>query len=139
MVVVQRPDGAILLTKRTDDGHWCLPAGGAEIGGSFASTAIAELAEEAGLEVEVEDLIPFGTLSEAATHTNRYPNGDVTHCFALLFVARRWKGTPTPDGREATETRFAQMDALPEPLQQPAATAIELFRKYLATDRFQLA
>jgi 8-oxo-dGTP pyrophosphatase MutT (NUDIX family) len=64
MVVVQRPDGRILLTKRSDDGHWCLPAGAAEAGGSFALTAVAELAEEVGLRTELDDLVPFGTLSE---------------------------------------------------------------------------
>jgi 8-oxo-dGTP pyrophosphatase MutT (NUDIX family) len=51
MVAPQRDDGRVLLTKRTDDGTWCLPAGAAEPGGSFARTAIDELAEETGVEV----------------------------------------------------------------------------------------
>jgi hypothetical protein len=42
MVALQRNDGQVLLTKRADDGTWCLPAGAAEVGGSFARTAIAE-------------------------------------------------------------------------------------------------
>jgi 8-oxo-dGTP pyrophosphatase MutT (NUDIX family) len=46
MVALQREDGRVLLTKRADDGTWCLPAGAAEAGGSFARTAIDELAEE---------------------------------------------------------------------------------------------
>jgi 8-oxo-dGTP pyrophosphatase MutT (NUDIX family) len=45
MVALQRDDLRILLTKRTDDGTWCLPAGAAEPGGSFARTAIEELAD----------------------------------------------------------------------------------------------
>lgn len=45
MVAVQREDQRVLLTKRADDGTWCLPAGAAEPGGSFARTAIDELAE----------------------------------------------------------------------------------------------
>lgn len=48
MVVLLRDDGHVLLTKRGDDGTWCLPAGAAEVGGSFAQTAIDELAEETG-------------------------------------------------------------------------------------------
>lgn len=83
MVAVQRDDQRILLTKRADDETWCLPAGAAEPGGSFVRTAIDELAEETGIEVSERDLIPFGCLSEAEAHTIRYPNGDVTHCFAL--------------------------------------------------------
>jgi len=79
MVAPQSDEGRVLLTKRTDDGTWCLPAGAAEPGGSFARTAIDELAEETGVEVAEHDLIPFGCLSEAEAHTIHYPNGDVTH------------------------------------------------------------
>src|SRR5262245_16234359 len=105
MVVLERGDGRVLLTKRRDTGEWCLPAGAAEPDGSFAKTAIEELAEEAGVSVEAQDLIPFGCLSEAETHTIRYPNGDLTHCFAMCFLVRSWKGDPRPDGEESTAVR----------------------------------
>jgi 8-oxo-dGTP pyrophosphatase MutT (NUDIX family) len=85
MIALQRDDQHILLTKRTDDESWCLLAGAAEPGGSFARTAIDELTEETGIEVVEADLVPFGCLSEAEAHTIHYPNGDITHCFALLF------------------------------------------------------
>lgn len=74
MVVVQHADGRILLTKRGDNDQWCLPAGAAEVGGSFAKTAVAEVVEEVGLEIAVDDLIPFGSLSAAETHTIQYPS-----------------------------------------------------------------
>lgn len=96
MVVPERDDGRVLLTMRADTGAWCLPAGAAETGGSFAKTAIDELADEAGLKVSVSDLIPFGCLSEAETHTITYPNEDVTHCFAMCFLVRRWVASPAP-------------------------------------------
>lgn len=92
MVALQREDQRVLLTRRTDDGTWCLPAGAAEAGGSFARTAIDELAEETGVQVSESDLVPFGCFSEAEVHTITYPNGDVTHCFAMCS----WR----PDGRE---------------------------------------
>jgi NUDIX domain len=38
MVALQRKDGGVLLTRRADDGTWCLPAGAAEPSGSFACT-----------------------------------------------------------------------------------------------------
>jgi 8-oxo-dGTP pyrophosphatase MutT (NUDIX family) len=138
MVIPQREDGQVLLTKRADDGSWCVPAGGAEAGGSFARTAIDELAEEAGIEVAAEDLIPFASLSEAEEHTIEYSNGDVTHCFALCFVARRWRGDPRPDHEESTEVMFAPLDALPDPLYAPSARALELLAAYLETGAFQL-
>ncbi len=138
MVVLQREDGHVLLTKRTDDGTWCLPAGAAEPGGSFARTAIAELAEETGIEVSERDLIPFGCLSEAEAHTIHYPNGDVTHCFALCFLTRIWKGDPRPDEAEATEARFAGPDNPPEPLHAPTAHALSLLAAYLDSGSFQV-
>lgn len=138
MVALQREDGRVLLTKRADDGTWCLPAGAAEPGGSFARTAINELAEETGVEVAEHDLVPFGCLSEAEAHTIHYPNGDITHCFALLFLARAWKGDPRPDQAEATEAKFVDLDALPEPLHPPAAHALELLAAYLRSGSFQV-
>jgi 8-oxo-dGTP pyrophosphatase MutT (NUDIX family) len=127
------------VTKRGDDGHWCLPAGAAEVGGSFAKTAIAEVAEEVGLTLIPDDLVPFGTLSEASDHTIHYPNGDVTHCFAVLFVARSWTGRPAVDGDEAVEARFVEPASLPTPTRGPARRAVALFHAYVASGRFQLA
>lgn len=94
MVALGRDDGRILLTKRPDDGTGCLPAGAAERGGSFARTAVDELAEETGIKMEQADLVPFGCLSEAEAHTIRFPNGNVTHCFALLFLAGAGGASP---------------------------------------------
>ncbi len=138
MVVLQRDDGRILLTKRADDGTWCLPAGAAEPGGSFARTAVEELAEEAGIEVAESDLIPFCCLSEAELHTIHYPNGDVTHCFALGFMAERWKGEPRPDREESTEVRFVELSNLPDPIHPPTTHALELLGAYLDSGRFQV-
>ncbi len=138
MVALQRDDGQVLFTKRADDGSWCLPAGAAEVGGSFAQTAIDELAEEAGVDVAREDLVPFASLSEANEHTIRYPNGDVTHCFAICFLAKRWRGDPRPDHDESTAVRFAALGSAPEPLHPPTARALDLLQAYLDTGAFQL-
>jgi 8-oxo-dGTP pyrophosphatase MutT (NUDIX family) len=138
MVALQREDGRVLLAKRTDTGDWCLPAGAAEAGGSFARTAVDELAEEAGVQVAEESLVPFGCLSEADSHTIRYPNGDVTHCFSVCFLARDWEGEPRPDQEETTEIRFVELDDLPEPMHGPATAALELLRQFLASGAFQV-
>ena len=138
MVAVQRDDQRVLLTKRADDETWCLPAGAAEPGGSFARTAIDELAEETGIEVSERDLIPFGCLSEAEAHTIHYPNGDITHCFALCFLARAWQGEARPDQQESTEVKFVNLDALPESLHAPTAHALELLAAYLRSGAFQV-
>jgi 8-oxo-dGTP pyrophosphatase MutT (NUDIX family) len=134
MVVLQRDDGRILFTRRADDGTWCLPAGAAEPGGSFARTAIDELAEETGIEVEPANLVPFGCLSEAEVHTIRYPN----HCFALLFLARRWRGEPNPNCNEATEAGFFGLAALPTPIHPPTDCALNLLASYRQSGNFQV-
>lgn len=138
MVAVLNAGGRVLMTRRSDDGSWCLPAGSAEVGGSFAATAVEELAEETGLRVEAGDLEPFGCLSEAEAHTVRYPNGDLTHCFALLFLARRWRGAVRPDPAEVREARFAEPASPPQPLHPPAAQALELLRAHLRSGEFQV-
>jgi 8-oxo-dGTP pyrophosphatase MutT (NUDIX family) len=60
----------------------CLPA--PQPGGSFARTAINELAEETGIKVVEADLVPFGCLSEAEAH-DPISNGDITHCLRCSF------------------------------------------------------
>ncbi|HEX3324544.1 MAG TPA: NUDIX domain-containing protein [Solirubrobacterales bacterium] len=138
MVALQREDGRVLLTRRRDTGAWCLPAGAAEVGGSFAETAVSELAEETGVEVSPADLIPFGCLSEAELHTIRYPNGDLTHCFAICFLAREWRGDPRADSDETTDIRFADLNRLPEPLDPPAQRALALLESFLGDGKFQV-
>ncbi len=139
MVFLVREDGAVLFTRRVDNGMWCLPAGGAEEGSSFAATAITELREETGVEVDAADLVGFGCLSEAELHTITYPNGDVSHCFAMLFLARRWRGDPRPDGEETAEMRWADPASPPSPLEAPATRALELYRSYADGGVFQIA
>jgi 8-oxo-dGTP pyrophosphatase MutT (NUDIX family) len=138
MVALFDADQRVLLTRRADDGTWCLPAGAAEPGGSFARTAIEEVAEETGLALNERDLVPFGSLSEAETHTITYPSGDVTHCFALLFLARSWTGHLRVDPAEVIEARFADLAAPPTPIHEPTSHALNLLRAFLSTGQFQL-
>ena len=47
----------VLLTKRTDNGRWCLPGGHMESGESAAEACEREVLEETGLKVRVTRLI----------------------------------------------------------------------------------
>jgi 8-oxo-dGTP pyrophosphatase MutT (NUDIX family) len=47
----------ILLTKRTDNGQWCLPGGGMDPGESAAEACEREVLEETGLNVRVKRLV----------------------------------------------------------------------------------
>ncbi|MCT2591766.1 NUDIX domain-containing protein [Streptomyces sp. N2-109] len=136
-VLLLDEDGRGLFQQRADSGVWELPAGACEEGTDFAGTAMRELREETGLLVQREDLTAFGTLSDPAVHTLTYPNGDVTHCFALCFVARRWSGELAPDPEEVRRAEFHALCDPPGPLHGPTPVVLGMFQEYDSTGRFQ--
>ncbi len=76
--------GRVLLTRRTDNGQWCLPGGGAEPGESVAEACEREVWEETGLRVRVKRLV--GVYS----HPDQlvvYSDGDKFQIVALHFEA----------------------------------------------------
>ncbi len=132
-------DGRVLLQRRTDSGVWEIPAGASEPGDSFRSTAARDFAEEVGIPVAEDSLIPFASLSSAQLHTLHYPNGDVVQAFALCFFVRLdlldLSGLST-DG-EATEARWFALDELPEVMHAPSKKVLQLYGNYLETTMFQ--
>ena len=50
-------NGRVLLTKRQDNGQWCLPSGGVEPGESVAEGCEREVLEETGLSVRVKRFV----------------------------------------------------------------------------------
>jgi ADP-ribose pyrophosphatase YjhB (NUDIX family) len=76
--------GRILLTRRSDNGQWCLPGGRMESGESAAEACEREVFEETGLNVRVKRLV--GVYS----HPDQlviYPDGNKAHIVALHFEA----------------------------------------------------
>ena len=130
-VLVEDPEGRVLLGLRRDNGEWAMPGGGSEEGGSFAATALNELREEVGLHADRADLIAFACVSDPQDHVVRYPGGDVTHYFGIWFVLRRWEGAPVADGDELSEVRWFDRDELPEPLMHSSAVAFAHYARYL--------
>ena len=83
--------GRILLTRRADNGQWCLPGGRMESGESVAEACEREVWEETGLRVRVKRLI--GVYS----HPDQlvvYPDGKKAHIVALHFEAEIIGGEP---------------------------------------------
>lgn len=136
LVVALDTAGQVLVGRRGDTGAWGLPAGHAEVDSSFRATAVAELREEAGLVTTEDDLIAFGSISEAAFQHYTYPNGDEVHSFALCFVTRHWTGEPAADGDEMLELGFFDLHAPPH-MTGPSRLALDLFELYVRSGEFQ--
>lgn len=136
-VLVLDTQDRVLLQQNTDYGQWGLPAGACEEGQSFTDAAVSELYEETGLKVNESDLTAFACLSDPSVHTLRYPNGDITHCFALCFETRTFSGKLTPGEGEVASVDFFPLDALPDDLHPPTVVVLDLHAEYRRTGRFQ--
>lgn len=104
--VVVEHDGAILLVRRRYPprrGYWCLPAGFVEAGESPRESAVREVREETGLDVEIEGLID----SWASDEDPRTP------VVSFAFKARVVGGALRP-GDDADEALFFTEDSLPD-------------------------
>lgn len=136
-VLVLNTDGLALFQCRADTGLWELPSGGCEPGQSFRTAAAAELAEETGILIPPEDLVPFGSLSDGALHTLTYPNGDRVQAFAMCFVYSGWEGTVLPEEAEVSDWGFFAVDAPPAPTHPPTLEVLRLHARFVETGDFQ--
>lgn len=98
----------ILLTQRSDSGVWLYPVGWADVGYSPAEVAVKEVAEETGIEVEVESLI--GCFDGLRLGFARLP------MYSLLFHCRMIGGTLQGHPLETRAVGFFGRDELPWPL-----------------------
>lgn len=83
--VVRNSSGRVLLVRRADDGYWELPGGRIEVGESASTAVVREVAEEAGVVIEVTGLA--GVYSDPG-HVLVYPDGEgIYQQFAVCFHA----------------------------------------------------
>ncbi|MFI8358998.1 NUDIX domain-containing protein [Streptomyces sp. NPDC085612] len=101
--VVTDDRGRILLQRRRDNGLWALPGGGMDLTDSLPGTAVREVKEETGFDVEITGLV--GTYTDPK-HVIAYGDGEVRRQFNVCFTARITGGAPAVSD-ESTELRFA--------------------------------
>ncbi|MFF2163106.1 NUDIX domain-containing protein [Streptomyces sp. NPDC058175] len=106
--VVADDEGRILLQRRSDSGKWALPGGGMEMTDSLPGTAVREVKEETGLDVEVTGLV--GTYTDPR-HVIAYSDGEVRRQFNVCFRARVLGGTLMISD-ESTELRWVAPEDL---------------------------
>jgi 8-oxo-dGTP pyrophosphatase MutT (NUDIX family) len=74
----------VLLTRRTDNGQWCLPGGGMDPGENAQENCEREVLEETGLQVRVVRLIGIYTSPD---YLVEYADGNLVQVAALCFEA----------------------------------------------------
>jgi 8-oxo-dGTP pyrophosphatase MutT (NUDIX family) len=104
----------VLLTRREDNGRWCLPGGQMESGESAAEACARELWVETGLRAQVGKLI--GVYSNPP-RLLEYADGNRYHIVGLCFEAKPIEGTlglsdETTEVGYFTPAEIAEMDVM---------------------------
>ena len=134
-IVIEDPNGNILLQKRSDFGVWGLPGGNAEPGEDLTSVIEREVLEETGLTIS--GALPFGFGSNPNIETLRFPNGDQCQFFTLNFYTSSYSGDLKILDDESLALEWYPKNALPELLPNMKAS-IQAFQEFCLTGTFQM-
>ena len=100
--IVTDDEERILLIRRSDNDLWSIPGGAMEIGESISQTAVREVEEETGLEVQ--PLYVVGIYSNPH-HVVEYSDGEVRQQFSICFACKVIGGE-IRTSTESNEVRF---------------------------------
>ena len=95
-------DGRLLITRREDNGLWCLPGGGVDAGETWSEAAVREALEETGLEIAIDGVLSAYADPDVVVC---YPDGHRTQIFGVCFRAHAVVGEPGLSD-EVTEVRW---------------------------------
>lgn len=101
--------GRLLMARHGDVGLWAAPGGAVDPDERPQDALRRELREELGVEVEVRGLIGVYGGPEFRV---RYPNGHEVGYVIAVYGCALADGTPTPDGDEIREVRWAGEEEL---------------------------
>ncbi len=106
---IRNEKGDIILQKRRDKNKWGFPGGAMEIGESAYETAMREIREETGLEVEVKKLIGIYT-----NYYDGYPSGDKAQTVSIFLELTVVGGALIESNDESLELKYFDMDEVPQ-------------------------
>lgn len=107
-VVVWKDDKVLLIrrAKPPRSGQWSIPGGAQELGETVKDTAIREVREETGLDVEVTTFI------EVVDFIERDDTGGVVYHYTLVDWSAEWRGGEAVPGDDVSEILWADPDEL---------------------------
>ncbi|MFQ3543841.1 NUDIX domain-containing protein [Halobacillus rhizosphaerae] len=101
----------VLMQHRKDNHQWSHPGGAVEVGEAVEDTVKREVFEETSLRVQ--DLELFNIYSGDSQHYI-YPNGDEVYFVNVIYISKKYEGTPTVDLDETSDLRFFELNSLPQ-------------------------
>lgn len=105
---VFKKDQILLVRERADAGRWTLPGGWADVNQSPRECVIAEVRDEAGLEVRP---VKLAAVYDRAKHAHQPPYA--FHIYKMFFVCEILGGDPAP-GVETDGVGLFDRDKLPQ-------------------------
>jgi len=126
VIVIKDVDGRqyIMLHQRKGEhgqGYWGGGGGHLELGESLKEGALREMREEAGPDLQVDDVRFLGVMN----FTEMQPK----HYVDITFVARYVSGEPTNNApEETTDWHWFPLEKLPSPLFPPVKTYLEALK-----------
>ena len=118
--------------------RWSTVGGHVEEGDSYASAALHELREEAGIIAHASDLELFATQSGSG-RVYHYPDGD-TQAFTVVFCLKQWQSeAPHTDTEEvATGQWFSLDEALQLNTNDATRQILTAYQRYSETGVVQM-
>lgn len=108
--VIEDNKGRILMLRHNGERYWRPPAGFSDLGENVAYTAVREVKEETGLDIEPERILAVHSTPRLNV---TYPNGDKVRNVGVVFKAKLLGGHAVVDGREIDELAWmSREDAL---------------------------
>lgn len=120
MCILYDKEKGILLEKRSDNGLWCTPGGGLELGEDQEAGLRREVKEETNLDIDNPQLFTV----RANVHMV-YPNQDEVYYTDIVYLVTEYSGELKPD-KESVELRWFDLEHLPEIM----ATQIDYIRMF---------
>jgi ADP-ribose pyrophosphatase YjhB (NUDIX family) len=89
-IILDETRSKILLTRRTDNGRWCLPGGAMDAGESWEECCVREVWEETGLKVRIVRLLGVYSTPHRIAY---YEDGNRWQIVTANFLAEITSGT----------------------------------------------